>query len=72
MNEGAFKRITVPDDALLVDIKSLKILLQCGEATARKIGDAANAKIKVGKSARWDINKIKKYISELNTGEIHE
>ena len=64
--KGDFKSQSMPEGVLLVDIEGLKRLLQCGARTARNIGDLADAKVKIGHNARWDVAKIKAYINNVS------
>ena len=52
---------------ITVSTESLAELLDCGRATAIKIGEAANAKIYVGRRVLWNTSRIKEY---LNTPEL--
>lgn len=71
MQQALYHTDNTPDNALLVGIDTLARLLQCGRASARKFGRKANAEVRIGRLSRWDINKVKKYIEELN-GETNE
>ena len=48
---------------LLLNIKQL--MLSCGRATARKIGEQAGAKIVIGRRVLYSIEKVKKYLLYL-------
>lgn len=50
---------------LYVNAETLAGMLEVGRATADKIGRAANAKIKIGRSARYDITRVKEYMESL-------
>lgn len=50
---------------LLVNIEGLTGLLSCGETTARKIADYAEAKVMVGRRVLYNVEKIRKYIDAI-------
>ncbi len=50
------------NEQLLVDTKTLRKILNCGHATAIKIGEQANARIKIGKRVLWSKKAIKDFI----------
>ena len=41
------------NEQALVDTKGLRKMLNCGHATAVKIGEQAHAKVKIGKRVLW-------------------
>ena len=49
------------DNSITVSTESLSRLLDCGRSTAVKIGEAADAKVRVGRRVLWNSNKIRKY-----------
>lgn len=51
---------------LAVDINELAAMLSCGKATARKIGEGAGAKIRIGRRVLYSISKIEDYIENLS------
>ena len=55
----------VTTQPLTVDIEHLSAMLSCGNATARKIGEQAKAKIIIGRRVLYSVEKIKKYLSCL-------
>ena len=48
---------------ITVSTERLAELLDCGKATARSIGEKANAKIKIGRRTLWNVEKIKSYLN---------
>lgn len=50
------------DKMLAVNIEGLAAMLSCGEATARKIGEDASAKIMVGRRVLYSVSKVEKYL----------
>lgn len=54
---------------LAVDINELAAMLSCGKATARKIGESAGAKMKIGRRVLYSINKIENYIENVSEGQ---
>lgn len=54
-----------PDKPLAVDIKGLAGLLNCGQATARKIGEQSAARICIGRRVLYSVEKVQKYIHDI-------
>ncbi|MDE7433267.1 MAG: hypothetical protein K2N34_15325 [Lachnospiraceae bacterium] len=54
-----------PGKPLTVDINGLAGLLSCGHATARKIGEQAEARICIGRRVLYSVEKVQKYINDL-------
>ena len=42
-------------------------MLSCGQATARRIGADAKARIEIGRRVLYSVNKIEKYIETMAT-----
>ncbi|KIR03480.1 hypothetical protein P261_02295 [Lachnospiraceae bacterium TWA4] len=53
------------DQMLAVDIDKLAGMLSCGQATARKIGEDAEARIAIGRRVLYSVNKVEKYLDEI-------
>ena len=53
---------------IAVNTDQLRAILSCGRATAEKIGEAAGAKIKIGKRTLWNAEKVRRYLSEISRG----
>jgi len=51
-------------ERLTVNTDNLAKLLSCGRATAVKIGEAAKAKIQIGRCVLWNVRKIQKYLDK--------
>lgn len=47
---------------LAVDIEGLAAMLSCGQATARKIGEDAGARILIGRRVLYSVNKVEQYL----------
>ncbi len=54
------------DEKITVDIDSLSAMLSCGHATARKIGEQAEARICIGKRVLYSVDRVKKYIRDIS------
>ena len=54
------------ENRLTVDIEGLMALLSCGEVTAKKIADYAEARVIVGRRVLYNVDKIKKYMDAIN------
>ena len=51
---------------IAVSTESLAEMLDCGKVTAKKVGEAAKAKITIGRRVLWNTEKIKAYINKEN------
>jgi hypothetical protein len=49
----------------LWDTTKLKANCGCGRATAIKIGEAAGAKVKIGKRCLWSASKVQAYLDSI-------
>lgn len=56
-------RSTKDTEYITVSTDRLAEILDCGKATARTIGEKAEAKIKIGRRTLWNIEKIKNYLN---------
>lgn len=52
-------------DVIAVDIEKLSAILSCGCATARKIGEQAEARIFIGRRVLYSVNKVQKYLDYI-------
>lgn len=52
-------------DVIAVDIEKLAAILSCGCATARKIGEQAEARIFIGRRVLYSVNKVQKYLDSI-------
>ena len=52
-------------DVIAVDIEKLSAILSCGCATARKIGEQAEARIFIGLRVLYSVNKVQKYLDSI-------
>jgi hypothetical protein len=52
-------------DVIAVDIEKLSAILSCGYATARKIGEQAEARIFIGRRVLYSVNKVQKYLDSI-------
>ena len=51
---------------ITVDIERLAAMLSCGRATARKIGEQAEARICIGRRVLYSDDKVKQYLCNLS------
>lgn len=51
---------------LTVDTLELQSILGCGRKTAVEIGEAAEAKIRLGKRVFWNIERIHQHIHDIS------
>lgn len=56
---------TKPQGSATLKDTAFDIMLSCGRATARKIGEQAGAKIVIGRRVLYSIEKVKKYLLYL-------
>lgn len=47
---------------IAVDIEKLCAMLSCGQATARKIGKEAQARVVIGRRVLYSVEKIRLYL----------
>lgn len=52
-------------NVIAVDIEKLSAILSCGCATARKIGEQAEARIFIGRRVLYSVNKVQKYLDSI-------
>lgn len=52
-------------DVIAVDIDRLASILTCGHATARKIGEQAEARIYIGRRVLYSVSKIQQYLNDI-------
>ena len=63
MRKAQFKSV---DNPVMVDTNMLQSYLSCGRITAEKLGEEANAQVKLGKRVLWNIEKIKQYVNSIS------
>jgi len=49
-----------------VNTNTLMKLLDCGKATAIKIGHSATAEIRLGRKVLWNVKLIQKYLDDIS------
>ena len=54
------------NEQITVDIEWLSAMLSCGRATARKIGEQAEARVCIGRRVLYSVDKVKNYICNLS------
>ena len=54
------------NQVLTVNIEELAGMLSCGLATARKIGEDAQARVTVGRRVLYSVSKIQKYLDSIS------
>lgn len=64
MKKAIYKSV---DNPILINTEGLKALTQSGRETAVKIGTLAGARVQIGKSVRWNISKVQKYLDSIAT-----
>ena len=62
MNKTKERKTSQP---ITVDIEGLSAMLSCGHATAREIGEQAEAKIVIGRRVLYSVERVKKYLLYL-------
>ena len=50
---------------LAVDIDGLAAMLSCGQATARKIGEDAGARILIGLRVLYSVDRVQRYLDAI-------
>lgn len=59
------KREPDTPDLKTVDTPTLQKMLSAGRPTALKIGQAAGARIQVGKKVLWNVRKVEVYLDKI-------
>jgi hypothetical protein len=49
-----------------VDTVGLQAMLSCGRKSAVDIGNAAGARIQVGRRVLWNVGKVQKYLDAIS------
>lgn len=57
------------NNPIAVNIDALQAMLGCGKDTARQIGAAAGARVKIGKRVIYSVDKVNEYIN-ANAGNM--
>lgn len=57
----------VTENKIAVDIEGLSAMLSCGNATAKKIGEDACARITVGRRVLYSVHKVEEYLNNIST-----
>lgn len=57
------------DNQLTINRQSLPAFLDCGMATASRIGELAGAKIVIGKRVLYSVPKIQAYLEQISGTE---
>lgn len=52
-----------------VNAETLAKILDCGKPTAMKVGEAAGARIQIGKRVLYKVDKIEQYLDSLTEKE---
>lgn len=58
-------RNEITEKKVTVNAETLAAMLDCGRATAVKVGDAAGARIKIGKRLLFKLDKVNEYLTRL-------
>ena len=51
---------------ITINTDELQAMLSCGRDSAIQIGEAAEARIQIGKRIFWNVEKIKSYINSIS------
>ncbi len=65
MNKTSINKSAGMNNRMTVNSETLANYLDCGRATAVKIGEAAGAKIQIGKRVLWNTEKVKQYLDGI-------
>ena len=66
--EKTIDRIKLPiNDKLAITLDTLASSMDCGKATAAKIGNAAGARIQVGRRVLFSVPKVQRYLEQLSS-----
>ncbi|MCD8196555.1 MAG: hypothetical protein LUE24_05240 [Lachnospiraceae bacterium] len=66
-NRGdAFTNKNLELNALLIDTQTLQNVTASGRKTALEIGEAAGARVKIGRRVLWNVSKIRIYLDSVS------
>lgn len=51
---------------IAITTEELQSMLSCGRYSAVQIGEAAEARIQIGKRIFWNVEKIKSYVNSIS------
>lgn len=51
---------------LAVDSFELQSMLGCGRGAAREIGEAAGARVQIGRRVLWNVDKVREYLYKIS------
>ena len=57
----------VTENRIAVDIEGLSAMLSCGNATAKKTGEDAHARITIGRRVLYSVHKVEEYLNNIST-----
>lgn len=63
---NATKQIGTLEERKMVDTNGLQAMLSSGRKTAVSVGNAAGARIQVGRRVLWNVKKIQKYLDTIS------
>ena len=53
------------EHSITVDIEQLSAMLGCGKTTAKQIGEAAGARIMMGRRVLYSVRKVEEYVEAI-------
>lgn len=56
----------MPMNRLTIDTAELQALLGCGRVTAIQTGEAAAARVQIGRRVLWNVDKIRSYLNSIS------
>lgn len=62
-------KTTETNNKVAVNAETLAKILDCGKPTAMKVGEAAGARIQIGKRVLYKVDKIERYLDSLTEKE---
>ncbi len=63
---NATKKIISKEDKRTIDTVGLQAMLSSGRKTAVEIGNAAGARIQIGRRVLWNVGKVQKYLDFIS------
>ena len=57
------RKMRETDNRLYIDAEGLAAMLSCGKSTAIRVGEASGGKVKLGRSARYNVEKVRQYLA---------
>lgn len=65
MNKTQMNKAVDTANKITVSLDTLAGMLDCGRATATQIGEAAEAKVRIGRRVLYNVTKVQTYLDSI-------